>query len=114
MRETSALPPVRSGRSCPWTSPLALPGASTSPRESVRHARRRGGNGAGMQTGRPEAAPCCTLRRPAQEPADRSYHFSLVGQPPLPAVVHVRVTTPPSLLIVKVLPLLFPAVAVTV
>jgi len=42
------------------------------------------------------------------------YHFSLSGQPPLPPTVHVRVITPSLLVIVNVLPLLFPAVAVTV
>ena len=45
---------------------------------------------------------------------ERFYQVPPEGQPPLPAVAHVRVTTPPSLLIVKVLPLLLPAVAVTV
>src|SRR5262249_12151814 len=33
------------------------------------------------------------------------YHFSLAGQPPLPPTVHVRVITPPLLVIVNVLPL---------
>ena len=43
-----------------------------------------------------------------------TYHVPPAPQPPLPAGSHVRLTTPSLFVMVNVLPLLFPAVAVTV
>ena len=99
-------PRPRARRRC--SPPRAAPADRSRKRPPRVYERQRGG-----LVGRPAVLLCLSrCPRSTREPPD--YQLPLAGQPPLPAVVQVRVTMPSALrAMVNVSPLAAPAFAVT-